>query len=87
MNNPWTSYGLFNNNEDYDEDIQTADTLRPEELKKLIENNSKDPKNDGINCKFCKDWFHMAEPNQPDGYFICRDCKSRPWRNSPINSE
>jgi len=89
MNNPWLKYGWLNEEDEEDiENIQNADTLRQEDLQKILEEyNSKDPKEDGINCKLCKDWFYMAAPNEADGYFICRDCKTRPWRNSPINSD
>lgn len=42
-------------------------------------------KSEGIFCNKCKDFFHWAEANQPDGKtFICRDCKLNPWRSSPI---
>lgn len=40
---------------------------------------------DGIFCSKCRDFFHWAEANQPDGKtFVCRDCKLNPWRSSPI---
>jgi hypothetical protein len=85
MINPWLNYGWID--EEDAENFATADTLRPEDLEKLIEKNSKDPKDDGINCKLCKDWFYLAQSNEPDGTFLCRDCKARPWRNSPLHSE
>jgi hypothetical protein len=86
MNNSWLNYGWIDDDEDV-ENIQTADTLRPEDLERLLKEKSKDPKEDGINCKICKDWFHLSEPNESDGTFICRECRIRPWRNSPINND
>jgi len=34
----------------------------------------------GLTCssKFCKSFVHMAEPNQPDGSFVCYGCRARP---------
>lgn len=31
-------------------------------------------------CKVCKEWFHMAQPNQLDGTLICWQCRQDPWR-------
>ena len=36
---------------------------------------------DGCNCKTCKQYIHMAEPNQPDNQtFICYSCTNNPLR-------
>jgi hypothetical protein len=36
---------------------------------------------DGINCKKCNDFLGMAEPNQPDGSFVCWRCRKYPTYN------
>lgn len=35
---------------------------------------------DGCACKRCKEFYHMAEPNQPDGSMICWICRNYPYR-------
>ena len=35
---------------------------------------------DGMNCAKCREFHHMAEPNQPDGTLICWSCRSNPYR-------
>lgn len=35
---------------------------------------------DGISCSRCKEFFHMAQANQPDGTLICWSCKMNPYR-------
>jgi hypothetical protein len=36
---------------------------------------------DGCNCKTCRQYIHMAEPNQPDNLtFICYSCTQNPIR-------
>lgn len=35
---------------------------------------------DGLNCAKCREFFHMAEANQPDGTLICWACRSNPYR-------
>lgn len=33
---------------------------------------------DGCACKQCKEFYHMAEPNQKDGTMICWQCRNYP---------
>ena len=33
---------------------------------------------DGCTCFKCKEFYHMAEPNQPDGTLICWQCRTYP---------
>lgn len=35
---------------------------------------------DGCACKKCKEFFHMAEPNQKDGSMLCWQCRTYPYR-------
>jgi hypothetical protein len=35
---------------------------------------------DGCSCSRCKEFFHMAEPNQPDGSMICWQCRKYRFR-------
>lgn len=35
---------------------------------------------DGMPCVKCKDFFFMAEANQPDGTLICYSCRLNPYR-------
>lgn len=35
---------------------------------------------DGVHCANCKEFFYMAEPNQPNNTLICWSCKSNPYR-------
>lgn len=35
---------------------------------------------DGLKCDRCQDFYTMAEPNQPDGGFLCWSCRVNPWR-------
>lgn len=58
-----------------------------ESNEKLPEKKKNDSDFDGAQCVKCKDYFYLAEPNQPDKTFICRACKLNPWRNSPINPD
>jgi hypothetical protein len=32
---------------------------------------------DGCACKKCLNFYHMAEPNQPDGTLLCYSCRNR----------
>jgi len=32
---------------------------------------------DGIICNKCMNFYHFAEPNQPDGSLICYSCRTR----------
>jgi len=38
-----------------------------------------DPKDDGVKCKKCGNFAHMAISNQNDGSFICYSCRQIPW--------
>lgn len=82
--NQWLKYGWVDDEEDI-EQVQTADTLKPEDLEKLLKNKSENKS--GINCKICKDYFDFAESNQEDGTFLCRECKFNPYRSSFTNSD
>lgn len=35
---------------------------------------------DGLNCKICKEFFFYAEANQDDGTLICYACRANPYR-------
>ena len=35
---------------------------------------------DGMICLRCKEFFHMAEPNQEDETFRCYSCRKNPYR-------
>ncbi len=35
---------------------------------------------DGMNCVRCDEFFHMSEPNQPDGTMKCWQCRTNPMR-------
>lgn len=35
---------------------------------------------DGMSCKRCKDFYHMAEANQDDGSLVCYLCRNNPYR-------
>jgi len=35
---------------------------------------------DGLKCDRCQDFHLMAEPNQPDGGFLCWSCRKNPYR-------
>lgn len=35
---------------------------------------------DGCSCIKCKEFCHMAEPNQEDGSFKCFVCRDNPYR-------
>lgn len=35
---------------------------------------------DGRKCDRCGEFYMMAEPNQPDGSFLCWACKNNPYR-------
>ncbi len=35
---------------------------------------------DGLSCRRCKDFVHMAESNCDDGTFVCYLCRSNPYR-------
>lgn len=39
----------------------------------------KESKDDGCNCRVCKNWFYMAEPDdlEKDGKLTCFSCKQR----------
>jgi hypothetical protein len=84
MHPNWWEYYIHNDSDDvYMDSDNLPDTLKPENLL----SKKKDPKDDGMNCKLCKEWFHMAEPNQEDGTLICRTCKLNPYRSSKIYSD
>jgi hypothetical protein len=36
-------------------------------------------RDDSLKCKKCKQPFTYAEPNQPDGTFICYGCRQNPY--------
>lgn len=40
------------------------------------------PAGGGVCCKRCHDINPYAEPNQPDGSFLCRACRQDPYRFS-----
>lgn len=51
----------------------------------FIQNKEETPvqktKTDGQFCKLCRNFAGMAEPNQPDGSFLCWSCRdSNGWR-------
>ena len=35
---------------------------------------------DGCACTRCREFFHMAEPNQENGTLICWQCRNNPYR-------
>jgi hypothetical protein len=37
-------------------------------------------RDEGTNCKVCKEFTRFAEANQPDGSFICYSCRCNPYR-------
>lgn len=84
--NDYLKYGL-STDDDYESEL--PDTLRQEDLEKLLKelNNKNNKQDDGSKCKICTDWFQYAEPNQEDGTFICRSCKLNPYRGCFSSSD
>lgn len=52
-----------------------------EEVEDLVPPTEKPLKKiDGMKCSHCLEYFHFAEPNQPDGTMICFQCRENPYR-------
>ncbi len=80
MINPFWQYSF--------EDYQDEDDNQYKEKESLSSKPKVKSDFDGAQCLKCKDYFYLAEANQPDGEtFICRACKLNPWRNSPIDPD
>jgi hypothetical protein len=80
MINPFWQYSVEDQEDECEEQCQSKDALKSEAKAKS--------NFDGAQCFKCKDYFYLAEANQPDGEtFVCRACKLNPWRSSPINPD
>ncbi len=36
-------------------------------------------KSDGESCRLCKEYYPMAEPNEPAGTLLCYSCRQPGW--------
>ena len=68
----WGGDWEYDNDWDYEDDAeQIPDTVKSDQIKSTRAPG--DP--DGMNCKSCKEFYPMAEPNQSDGTLICYSCR------------